>query len=121
MSKRIPIEFYNHLRSVREAKDRLGAMFSRSPVGTPSKKAAAEEYTRALNAYATAIAFRDILEREQLAQDPDNAPCMRTLAIVRPGFPMAGVGHSFAYRGAVPNTGSLICHLCGKVKEETER
>lgn len=116
MSKQIPIEFYNHLRNVREARERQAHVLSRRPY--PFWR---EEYWATVQAYETTICFRDTLEREQLAQDPDNAPCMRTLAIVRPGFPMAGVGHSFAYRGAVPNTGSLICHLCGKVKEETER
>lgn len=39
--------------------------------------------------------------------------CPRTLALYKPGQAMDGIGHAFSYRGRVPNTGSLICTLCG--------
>ncbi len=69
MSKRIPIEFYNHLRAVREAKDRAHVELTRFAPHTDARRAAARRYLAALNAYATAISFRDILEREQLNQE----------------------------------------------------
>lgn len=43
--------------------------------------------------------------------------CKRTLAMYRPGVPMAGVHCSFAYQGKMPNTGSQVCHLCGAKRE----
>jgi hypothetical protein len=42
--------------------------------------------------------------------------CPRTLALYKPGQPMPGVPHHFAYTGSVPCTGSLRCTLCGVVK-----
>lgn len=44
--------------------------------------------------------------------------CPRTLAIYRPGQPMPGVSHHYAYRGNVPLTGRLVCTLCGQDKED---
>lgn len=43
--------------------------------------------------------------------------CTRDLALWKPGKPLAGVHCSYAYSGKIPNTGRLVCHLCGKVKK----
>ena len=71
MTKRIPLEFYNHLRNARMAKDRAHHDFLRAGSYT--------DYVGALRAYGTALAFRDSLEREQLNQyeedDYDPSPC----------------------------------------------
>jgi hypothetical protein len=40
--------------------------------------------------------------------------CQRTNALWKPGQPIAGVFCSYAYRGKIPCTGTLRCHLCGK-------
>ena len=40
--------------------------------------------------------------------------CPRTLAIYKPGVPMTGVNHHFAWSGSVPMTGTLRCTLCGQ-------
>lgn len=69
MTKQIPIEFYNHLRAVREAKDRARVELIRLAPYTDARRAAARRYLAALNAYSTAISFRNILEREQLNQE----------------------------------------------------
>lgn len=46
----------------------------------------------------------------------DVSLCKRTLALYRPGVTLPGVHCSFAYRGEMPNTGPLVCHLCGTRK-----
>lgn len=40
--------------------------------------------------------------------------CPRTLAIYKPGVPMPGVTHAYAYGGDMPCTGPLVCALCGE-------
>jgi hypothetical protein len=47
-------------------------------------------------------------------------PCSRTLAIYRPGVPIEGVEHRFAWGGMLPCTGVLRCMLCGERAPETE-
>ena len=42
-----------------------------------------------------------------------NALCPRTLALWRPGVPVAGVPCHYTYIGRVPLTGTLVCPLCG--------
>lgn len=42
--------------------------------------------------------------------------CPRTLAIWKRGEALAGVHCSYAYSGKMPNTGRLVCHLCGRDK-----
>ena len=42
--------------------------------------------------------------------------CPRTLALYKPGQPMPGVVHHFAYTGSVPCTGQLRCTLCGVIQ-----
>lgn len=42
-------------------------------------------------------------------------PCPRTFAIYRPGVPLPGVAHHFAWSGSMPCTGTLRCTLCGMV------
>lgn len=39
--------------------------------------------------------------------------CYRTLALWRPGEPISGVPHHYAWSGSVPCTGRLRCTLCG--------
>lgn len=69
------------------------------------------------------------LGRQPIIADLDGAPfrdyycadcadkCPRTLALVDPGKPIDGVRHAFAYRGEMPCTGPMVCHLCGARKE----
>jgi hypothetical protein len=56
-----------------------------------------------------------------MSDQKDYSPCMRTLAIFKPGVPLPGVRHSYAWSGKVPCTGSLRCTLCGKVIVEEKR
>lgn len=69
MSKRIPLEFYNHLRSVREAKIHEEYLMR---VGRGiSRVVSLNQYNATRQAYETALRFRDILEREQLNQETE--------------------------------------------------
>lgn len=43
---------------------------------------------------------------------------MRTCALYRPGEPIEGVDHHWAYSGQMPLTGSVKCTLCGAYLEE---
>ena len=43
-------------------------------------------------------------------------PCPRTLALYKPGVPMPGVSHHYAWTGRIPCTGVLRCTLCGDRK-----
>jgi hypothetical protein len=40
--------------------------------------------------------------------------CSRTFAIYNSGTPMEGVYCKYRYNGAIPNTGKLVCYLCGE-------
>jgi len=40
--------------------------------------------------------------------------CLRTLALWQPGTPLPGVEHNGIWTGSMPNTGRLLCYLCGK-------
>lgn len=43
----------------------------------------------------------------------ETLPCPRTFALYKPGEFLPGVMHSAAYTGSMPNTGRLLCYLCG--------
>lgn len=44
--------------------------------------------------------------------------CTRRFAIYKPGTPIPGVLHHFAWSGRIPCTGELRCTLCGEREED---
>jgi hypothetical protein len=46
--------------------------------------------------------------------------CNRSLAVYKPGVPMADIRCIYAYTGRIPNTGSRRCMLCGNVHPDDE-
>jgi hypothetical protein len=49
----------------------------------------------------------------EILADERGEACQRTFALYRPGVPLPGVSHRFAWSGSVPCTGRLRCTLCG--------